>query len=238
MERTLKIGNVGLGKVPRIAAILHNRLPAGTLKSLQKRGADLVEARIDLFHPFKVDAITTALKRIKELAKMPVIGTIRRPGDGGSKGIPEPLRLEIFKAVIPYVDCVDIEIDAPIVDDVIGLTKGKGRRVITSYHNFDETPPDRRLAIIIRQGKNRGGDIVKLAVMARETEDILRLMALTERYKELHLITIAMGKTGRISRLVAPFFGSHITYGYVTAPVAPGQFSVAQIKRVFDLIKG
>ena len=42
--------------------------------------------------------------------------------------------------------------------------------------------------------------------------------------------TIAMGDLGRHSRVIAPIYGSVMTYGYVDAPTAPGQLRVDELK--------
>ena len=41
--------------------------------------------------------------------------------------------------------------------------------------------------------------------------------------------TIAMGEIGAHSRIIAPVYGSLLTYGYVRKPVAPGQMRVDQV---------
>ena len=42
--------------------------------------------------------------------------------------------------------------------------------------------------------------------------------------------TIAMGDLGRHSRVIAPIYGSVMTYGYMDAPTAPGQLRVDELK--------
>lgn len=232
----MKIGTVKLGSVPRIVAIIHDQIPARSLKSLHRRGAEIVEVRIDLFDSIGTDSILRFLKRIKYTCSLPLIGTIRRPEDGGRKTMRENTRLEIFKAIIPLVDCVDSEIDSPITEEVISLAKRKKKKLIISYHNFKETPSNQQLVRLIRRGMARGGDIIKLAVMSGGRDDTIRLLKLTHQYRDYHLITISMGKAGQITRLIAPFFGSLLTYGYVDSPIAPGQLSVEELKRNLNLI--
>jgi len=117
---------------------------------------------------------------------------------------------------------------------VIRLAKRRKKKVIISYHNFKETPPDQQLVKLIRKGKAKGGDIIKLAVMSRTEEDVTRLLGLTYQHRDDHIITISMGKKGRISRIVAPLFGSLLTYGYVDSPIAPGQLSIGELKKMMN----
>jgi 3-dehydroquinate dehydratase-1 len=232
----MNIGRVRLGSIPRIVAIIHDQVSVRALKTLREQGADILEARIDLFHSSEIESIIKSLKKIKETSHLPVIGTIRRPADGGRKSMSENTRLEIFKAITPLVDCVDGEIDAPITDEVIRLAKRRKKKVIISYHNFKETPSAQQLVKLIRKGKAKGGDIIKLALMSRTEEDVTRLLGLTYQHKDDHIITISMGKKGQITRMIAPFFGSLLTYGYVDSPIAPGQFSIGELKRAFHLL--
>jgi 3-dehydroquinate dehydratase-1 len=61
--------------------------------------------------------------------------------------------------------------------------------------------------------------------MATSREDVTRLMRFTEDHAE-PLVTIAMGDMGKVSRVVAPLFGSLFTYGYISHSAAPGQLSL------------
>jgi len=233
----MNIGGVRLdSSVPKIAGILHDLIPESSLSALRRKGADIVEARIDLFHSREIESILNSLKRIKRIVDLPMIGTIRRPEDGGRKIIPDRYRLEIFKAIIPVLDCVDIEVDSSIISEIIDLSKRRKKRVIVSYHNFRETPSDQQLVRLIRKGKERGGDIIKLTVMSRGRDDTVRLLTLTSQYKAYHLITISMGKAGQISRLIAPFFGSLLTYGYIDSPLVPGQLSIEELRKGLNLL--
>ena len=74
----------------------------------------------------------------------------------------------------------------------------------------------------------QGADIIKIAVMARSTADVTRLLRFTEDCK-VPLVTIAMGPLGSVSRVIAPLFGSLFTYGFIHRPVAPGQLSVEKL---------
>jgi 3-dehydroquinate dehydratase-1 len=48
--------------------------------------------------------------------------------------------------------------------------------------------------------------------------------------------TISMGATGKHSRIIAPVYGSVMTYGYVDTPTAPGQLRIDELKNVLNMI--
>jgi len=51
--------------------------------------------------------------------------------------------------------------------------------------------------------------------------------------------TIAMGKLGKHTRVIAPFYGSVLTYASVesTMSAAPGQLPVDELKKVMELFE-
>ncbi len=79
-----------------------------------------------------------------------------------------------------------------------------------------------------------GADIAKLAVMPHSMRDILDLLEVTLDAEMLvrAVCTIAMGKLGKHTRVIAPFYGSVLTYASVesTVSAAPGTASCRRIK--------
>ena len=88
---------------------------------------------------------------------------------------------------------------------------------------------------IIRESMEAGADIAKLAVMPGSLSDVLRLLEVTLHAKE-PVCTIAMGATGKHSRIIAPVYGSVMTYGYVETPMAPGQLRIDELKNLLKML--
>lgn len=187
----------------------------------KEEGADALELRFDRIKVDKDEAVLL-LKGIKKLG-LPIIGT-KRPA------WPREDRKEFFSAIIPFVDAVDLEIEEEI-EAIVRMAKAKGKKVIISYHNYEETPATEILENILDSMRDRGADIVKIATFIKSKEDLARLLLLTEDWKRLPIITIGMGEIGRLSRIIAPIFGSCLTYGYINKPQAPGQMKVSTLKR-------
>jgi 3-dehydroquinate dehydratase-1 len=78
---------------------------------------------------------------------------------------------------------------------------------------------------------------VKIAVMAEDREDLIRLLTFTLRHRDEGIITMSMGDRGLPSRVFTPLFGSLITYGYVSHPSSPGQLSVSELMYIFRRLK-
>lgn len=223
----VRIGGLELNK--SIAAIV-GKAPLDSAARAKKLGADLIELRIDLLD---ADARKT-LEEIKKLS-LPVIITNRMKEEGGSWTGSEDRRIQILLSLLPLADAVDIELCAEGRDDVVKKAKSTGKTVIISTHDFQKTPELDVMMGVINESFEAGADVAKLAVTANSLRDVLRLLEVTLKSKG-KICTIAMGDIGRHSRVIAPIYGSVMTYGYVDKPTVPGQFSVDELKYLLNII--
>jgi 3-dehydroquinate dehydratase-1 len=221
----IPIGKCELGKTPRVVAIIDEFFNAEKVLEMKVAGVDLFEMRIDCYSP-PLDKIVTYLDSVWTIASLPMIGTVRE-NNWTSKD-----RVNIFRAIMPFVDCIDLELGAPISDEVRSFAQDKV--VIISEHDFQKTPEDTELKEIVNRSIDQGADIVKLAVMANSTDDVRRLFWFTQQCTT-PIVTIAMGPFGTVSRVVAPLFGSLFTYGFIEKPNAPGQLPAKKLVEDIDL---
>ena len=192
-------------------------------------GADVMEVRVDL----AADEPQVLVESIFKLEK-PLIITIRPTWEGGAFKGSDRERAALFKKLIPMADYVDVELRAPNIDEIIGLTEGSDALSIVSYHDFEKTPPGMEVPQILARCHEKG-DIAKLAVKPANLKDVLWLLEAT-LMAERPVCTIAMGEIGAHSRIMAPVYGSQFTYGYVRKPVAPGQMRVDRIVEGLKLL--
>ncbi|NJD52314.1 MAG: type I 3-dehydroquinate dehydratase [Candidatus Methanoperedens sp.] len=204
--------------------------PVNTSIKAKYLGADILELRIDLINedPFKI------LIELKKLG-LPVIITNRMKKEGGAWQGSEEERIHELISLIQYADIVDIELCAEKKDLVINEAKRAGKKVIISTHDFQDTPDNEVMAGFIRESFEAGADIAKIAVMPHSLDDVLRLLDVT-LHSSGQVCTIAMGEIGKHSRIMAPLYGSVMTYGYVDIPVAPGQLRVDELKNMLQLL--
>jgi len=228
----MNIGKLKLGNTPRIAAVIVDGEDKKALAAAKRDGADLLELRIDCFKRQDTDYIRKIIKDVRT-EKLPVIATIRSEAESGRRNLKDAERLRIFKAIMPLVDAVDIELSSKkILKDVIKEAHRFKKRAIVSYHDFRNTPAEGQLNAIIKNSRNAGGDIVKIATFAKDKRDIIRLATLTASHG--NIIIIAMGRLGIVSRLFFPMLGSLLTYCSVTKSSAPGQI---RLKTTAKLLK-
>jgi 3-dehydroquinate dehydratase-1 len=187
---------------------------------------DMVELRMDLQPSWE------SAHRFAEglrLRGIPVLATIRSRAEGGSWYGSEAERLTSFRALIPHVSAVDIELSSEAIRrDVMEAARGAGKGVILSYHHFQETPPSNVLDRIAIQAQSLGADILKVAVWAECQEDIRRLARFTLAHADQNRVTIAMGPQGILSRIFFPVLGSLLTYASWGMPTAPGQMDAVE----------
>ncbi len=223
----VRIGSLELNK-SIIASI--GEAPIDSAIKAKQLGADIMELRIDLLG---ADA-RKILAQLKKLG-LPVIITNRMKQEGGAWEVSEAERIQKLLSLLPLADAVDIELCAEKRDVVVKKAKDTEKTVIISTHDFQRTPEIDIMLGVIRESFEAGADIAKLAVTPHSLEDVLRLLEVTLRGNEA-VCTIAMGDMGRHSRVVAPIYGSVMTYGYVDTPTAPGQLRVDELKYMLKIL--
>jgi len=183
-------------------------------KHLVEQGARFVELRLDWI------AGDVNLKRLLADRPCPVLLSCRREVDGGKWVGNEQKRLMLLRtAIVEGVDYIDIEEDVAASIPRFGKTK----RVI-SYHNFRKTPEE--LPAIYAQIAKHDPDVVKIATLANQPHDNLRMLKLV-RESKIPTVGFCMGDMGTASRLLAGRFGSPWTYAtfHQERVLAPGQLS-------------
>ena len=191
-------------------------------RHLVEQGAKLVELRLDYING------EVNLKRLLTDRPSPVVITCRRERDGGRWTRGEETRLMLLRtAIAEGVDYVDLE------DDIAGSIPrfGKTRRIV-SMHDFRKTPDD--LDAVHARLAALNPDIVKLATMANQPHDNLRMMQLVQRSK-VPTVGICMGDMGTPSRILAGRFGAPFTFAtfHHERTLAPGQLSFQQMREVY-----
>ncbi|MDR0307814.1 MAG: type I 3-dehydroquinate dehydratase [Chitinispirillales bacterium] len=217
------IKNLELKNAPRVVGIIDRIIPQDYLEGLAHYGVDMYEIRVDLFTK-PVDKIFEYIEHITDEVATPFIGTIRENDLNRSSSV------EQFSALVPFVDCVDIELGASGWRKMTDAAKEGGSVIIVSKHDYRKTPDKKGLSDIVKRCVDQGADIVKIAVTAADISDVTHLLRFTEEC-EVPLVTIAMGDIGRVSRVIAPLFGSLFTYGYLRKPLAPGQLSAEKLAK-------
>lgn len=113
--------------------------------------------------------------------------------------------------------------------------------MIRSSHFFAGTPSDDVLRNTVEKCRKFGGEIVKIAAMAKSGEDVARVLALyssvastnsaAETQRPVELVAFSMGEIGKVSRLDCLKLGSPFTYAALNEneAAAPGQWCYSEM---------
>ena len=127
-----------------------------------------------------------------------------------------------------------------MIIELNGLIHGAGKYVLMSSHNFQRTPEIESLMQKFKVMDSFDADILKIAVMPEDLQDVINLLEFTlranEEYPHRAIVTMAMSNLGVLSRLIGEQFGSAITFGCVDKTSAPGQINYQDLNQVLNII--
>ena len=228
------IGRFDLGQGPGIVAAI-GADPIPTASKARSMGAQILEVRIDLLGIKDKKELALLLDDLHEQVGLPIIATNRCQKEGGHWDGSEEARVELLMSALTRVDAVDVELTAPLRNRVVDAARSLNKVLIISSHDFKVTPPASVMTATLEQAMDDGADIAKLAVTPNSTADTLALLTVTQE-TDFPVSTIAMGKLGSHTRVVAPIYGSVLTYGAVEDAVAPGQLRIDELKHFMEML--
>ena len=204
-----------------------------TLKIALKK-SDYAEVRFDFL---KVEQIPQALEAIKKNLNKTVC-TLRPKTEGGKFAGSEKERIAILKLIAEYNPfLLDVEFNTLKKNSALRkYLKSTKTKLLVSWHDFKKTPSSTELKKKMNE-MGRFSDNVKIVSTAKTTSDANRMLELYSKKGKKNLISFAMGDLGRISRILCLYLGSPYTYVSLGKPIAPGQFSVDEVKKITNLKK-
>lgn len=229
----INFGSVVLGGGPRIAVPFRDGNSPASIARAVDLGMDIAELRIDQFA--QRDA-ASVLNEVIKFTAVPVLATIRSDSEGGAwPTSDDAARLDLYKAVLPDVAAVDIELSSKsIAADVVSAAHALGKPVVLSYHDFKQTPPLNTLNAIARDARSAGADIVKVAAMCGSQDDVRTLTRFTLDHVHEGVVVIGMGPIGATTRVLLPALGSLFTFAAYGEGTAPGQLQLEDMAAIFS----
>ncbi len=216
---------------PKIILVISNK---ETNAQIKRFAVDALELRADLLPKLSPDILVKEIKNRRAL-KIPILLTVRNQKEEGAlKAFSDQNKWALLEAGLPLVDMVDIELSSPLLKSTVALARRLKKKVIISSHNFKSMPSNDSLESTLRKSKAVGADLIKIAASASTETELWRMIDFTRTHQDQSLITIAMGATGKVSRLLLPLAGSQFTYTFIGTPKAPGQID---IKTLLEHIK-
>jgi 3-dehydroquinate dehydratase I len=226
---SVQMGDVAIGRAPRIVGAVTTAAGLRRILRLRRPPFDIVEVRLDLIGA-EDESWLDLSRRISR--RLPVILTIRSAAEGGKWAGPEWTRENLYRSGMEQGAAIDVEINSRIMKRVAAAARRAGKVVIGSFHDFKKTSGEAVLRAIVRRGRERGADVVKIATHIRRAADVAVLSSVLRRERGRGPVcVIGMGPRGAESRINLPREGSCLAYGYVDRTAAPGQFSCRELAK-------
>lgn len=213
-----------------IAENSSNKIKINLKQALKK--SDYAEIRFDFL---KSEEIPQTLENIKDELKK-VVCTLRPKSEGGKFEGTEKERVAILKLIAEYNPfLLDVEFNTIKKNkELAKYLKSTKTRLLVSWHDFKKTPKFSELKNKMNQ-MSKFSNNVKIVTTAKSAKDSTTTLQLYSQNKKNNLIAFAMGDNGRLSRILCLYLGSPYTYVSLGKPVAPGQFSVDEVKKIISL---
>ena len=247
----IKVRNLEIGAgIPQICVPIVEKTQEEILeaaRSIMETTANLVEWRVDWYEDiFDFEKVQETIKKLREIMEeRPLLFTCRTANEGGEISLTGQQYLLLNLAAIEsgMIDLIDVEMFGftEITEEIISMAHEYNVKVVGSNHDFYSTPSQEEIVRRLCVMQKRGADIPKIAVMPRETKDVLTLLSATEEMTREHaetpVITMSMGAKGVISRVTGLLFGSVVTFAAVGKTSAPGQLEIEELRKVMRILR-
>ena len=189
----------------------------------------------DLFE-IRLDTLADAAETPRAFAELgaPLILTARHPQEGGHNNLPTASRRALLLRHLPGARYVDVELRsvgamAPVFDEAARL----GSKLIVSVHDFRRTPSLSEITTLAMRARSAGADVFKLVTRVDSPDDVQTLIGAFEFLKgDLPVSAMAVGTFARVARRELIARGSVLNYAHLGTAVVPGQFSLAELRRL------
>jgi len=232
-------------RVGKVCVAIQAATPAEMIERAESALQD--SKSVSKFLEFRLDSLpkpSVALPKIKEFLAghrdLTVIGTCRRKQFGGNFAQSLGAELEVLLAAAEAgCKVVDLEVESAEEAKPAQLAQWReklrvaGAALLVSYHDFTQT---KNLEQAARRIEAFQPDFVKVVSTARSLSDNLAVLRLIEdRSLSAHIVGIAMGEEGIVSRVLGPRAGAAFTFASSSESdaTAPGQVTARTLHDLY-----
>ena len=194
-------------------------------KSLLK--SEYAEIRLDFVKPSEIPNILQDIGG--KISRC--VCTLRPKNEGGKFSGKENERISIIKLISEYNPfLLDVEFNTLKKNQKLRqYLKKSNTDILVSWHDFKKTPSVNSLNSRLKEMKKLS-NFVKIVTVAKSISDTSRILSLYNKSSKTKLIAFAMGEQAKFSRILCIHLGSPYTYVSLGKAVAPGQFSLDDMK--------
>ncbi|MFY9965017.1 MAG: type I 3-dehydroquinate dehydratase [Nitrososphaeraceae archaeon] len=199
-------------------------------------GASFLEIRFDYI---EASRLSEAIEIVRPF-RAKCIYTLRRTSQGGKFFGSEIERLNLLKDLASQAPMmIDVEFETLQENpEIVSFINSVNVPMLVSWHDFRSTPSTKELSecLVLMSSYSKNN---KLVTMANSLDDTLRVLNLYETVdKSLNLVAFSMGEIGLVSRLLCALqTNCPFTYAALDHPVAPGQFTIEQMKKLHSIVE-
>jgi 3-dehydroquinate dehydratase/shikimate dehydrogenase len=190
--------------------------------------ADVIEIRFDCLNHLQFKKFLFDFKNLKQN----FLATFRPEEQGGKRVLGLSERRKFWESISNSSNVVYFDIEPDLQKK---FTRLRIDSRIASYHNFDNSNDN--LKNIYQELAETHSDIIKIAVQTDDITDTIPVWKLLEKAKSENkqIIPIAMGESGKWTRILGLAHGAFMTYAALDAgqETAPGQVSAVDLTEIY-----
>ena len=197
-----------------------------------------VEPLVDLFE-VRIDLIGDRWQAVAAQINKPWIACNRMAEEGGRWDESEARRVErLLLAAEMGASIVDIELRSKNIENLVPAIKKRSGCLVSS-HDLEKTPEIDEIRSIITRQHQVGADICKVVTMARSVDDNWTLLQAISEFRNVQVVSFAMGPLGTLSRILSPLTGGYFTYASMKSgkESAPGQVTVKDLTKLYEMVE-
>ena len=233
-------------RVGKLCIAVQGATPAELVARAEAAAKDSIflELRLD-FLPKPANALPALKTFLARRRDITAIATCRRKPAGGNFTGSLNAELEILlKAAEAGCQIVDLSIESvdqstrPQLAKFRTALRAAGAALLISSHDFSRTRRSDGLNQVAKRIAAHEPDFVKVVTTARSLADNLAVLQMIEDQSlDSHIVGIAMGEEGLISRILSPRAGAAFTFASAAdgAETAPGQISARTLLDLYRL---
>ena len=189
--------------------------------------SEYAEIRLDFVKPSEIPDILQDIEG--KISRC--VCTLRPKNEGGKFSGKENERISIIKLISEYNPfLLDVEFNTLKKNQKLRqYLKKSNTDILVSWHDFKKTPSANSLNSRLKEMKKLS-NFVKIVTVAKSISDTSRILSLYNKPSKTKPIAFAMGEQAKFSRILCIHLGSPYTYVSLGKAVAPGQFSLNDIK--------
>lgn len=223
----------------RVALLSDFRLESLKTNNILKQTVDLIELRLDVLRSVEPEELRKCVVRVRDYydTNYPFIITLRHSSEYGHWNSDESRRLDCYLALLPEAQYIDVEANAKIALSLSEATAKANKKLILSWHGALKACNYKNL---LDKAHKLGAAYCKVACMTNTLDAVFILADMmpihTERMPAP--IIMGMGLEGPITRVLLPWLGSKMVYGFCqNQSLVQGQISIGLINECFSYLR-